>query len=353
MAWVRYDDQFYNNRKVTAVIAERVENVAALGLHALANTWSSGQRWPGFVPRHQPNILVCDRERGTEWADVLVQHRLWHDVSDMCDACQEEYAHLPEGLDGFVFHNAREYRPADRERTTPGTPADLSEKRREAGRRGGRASAAKRNQTNGSTSKQNEANGQQGPANQANSGHSGSEPPQMGGNGDPERSAGGDGNGRPAETQQTARANQANGASKPSNLLLAGVSPVPVPEVVASNEATVPPTAGAPAPPRDRPLSAGDVVAAYMDGARTANRPQPTDVLRKRIGKRAGELIRAGKTAPQALLNAGYGCGWGGWQDLDVQLQRDVPGPARAPVAALPARDSYDASKVFGKRNSS
>jgi hypothetical protein len=186
MAWVRYDDQFHGNRKVTAVIAESVDYVAALGLHTLANTWSNGTRWPGFVPRHQPNILVCDRERGAEWAAVLVRHRLWHDVAEMCDACQEEYADLPGDLDGFVFHNAKEYRPPARERTTPGTPADLSEKRREAGRAGGKASAAKREQA-----------------------------------------------------KQGEQANQANGVSKTSNTPSKSVSPVPEPvPVVASNEAT-------------------------------------------------------------------------------------------------------------------
>ncbi len=49
----------------------------------------------------------------------------------------------PPARAGPIIHNAKEYRAPARDRLTPGTAADLSEKRREAGRRGGLASAAK------------------------------------------------------------------------------------------------------------------------------------------------------------------------------------------------------------------
>jgi hypothetical protein len=143
MAWVRYDDQFHDHHKVTAVVAE---NVAAIGLHALANTWTNGQKRKGYVPAHQAGALVCDKVLGPELAALLVKNNLWHRVADIgaCVACAEEYEALPKDLEGWVFHNSREYRAPERDRTTPGTNADLSAKRRAAGASGGRASAAKR-----------------------------------------------------------------------------------------------------------------------------------------------------------------------------------------------------------------
>lgn len=141
MAWVRYDDTFYSNPKVTRAIAE---DPGALALHLLANTWTNAQKHPGFVPAHQPAILLCDRQRAADWAAVLVRSGLWHERDSLCAACAEEYADLPAEAVGYVFHNAREYRAPARDKTTPGTPAELSEKRRAAGRKGGLATAARR-----------------------------------------------------------------------------------------------------------------------------------------------------------------------------------------------------------------
>jgi hypothetical protein len=219
MAWVRYDDQFHNNPKVTAVIAE---DPGAIALHTLANTWTNTQKRKGYIPEHQPGVLLCNHELGRTWSAQLVKRRLWHERGDVgaCEACSEEYADLPADLDGYVVHNAKEYRPPDRDRTTPGTPADLSQKRREAGRRGGRAAAKKREQK-----------------------------------------------------QQADQAVQADdvsidsklplaGVSKSSKLPSAGVSPVPVPGV-ASNEATeqLPPEAGADEPrPQMRPTQRSKVI---------------------------------------------------------------------------------------------
>jgi len=235
MAWVRYDDGFSDNPKVTAVIAD---NPAALALHVLANTWSNKQRHPGFVPAHQPAILLCDRKLGVEWAQVLVRHGLWHERGAECPSCVDEYADLPDGLRGFVFHNARDYRPAARDRVTPGTPAELSEKRREAGRKGG-AKAAERRKSAGPVA--NQAN----QANQANgAAAAGARVPRG-------RSGGHDADqdllwadlpdARPAKTSISC---QANGVSKSSNLPLAGVSPVPVPEPINTSTADAVEAAG-------------------------------------------------------------------------------------------------------------
>jgi hypothetical protein len=193
MAWVRYDDQFAANAKVSAVV---VEDPGALALHLLANTWSNSQKYPGFIPAHQPAVLLCDRGLGTKWSAVLTSSGLWHERGKECERCSEYYADVPAELAGWVIHDAQDYRAPARERQTPGTPAELSAKRRQAGSKGGQA-----------TSKLREQN------------------------------------------QQTARAKPAEAESKDSKPSSNSVSPVPepVPEpVVASDEATTTPVASLP-----------------------------------------------------------------------------------------------------------
>lgn len=183
MAWVRYDDQLSLNAKITAAL---LEDPGVMSLHLMANTWTSTQKkTPGYIPAHQPGALIFDRTLGAKWADILVRNNLWHERGKECDRCAEAYADAPTAA-GYVVHDFGDYRPPASERQTPGTPADLSEKRAAAGRAGGKATAKRREQV-----------------------------------------------------QQNARANQANLPSKDGNLPGNDPSPVPVPEpVVASNEAT-------------------------------------------------------------------------------------------------------------------
>jgi hypothetical protein len=103
MTWVRYGDQFCFDPRVEAVVSD---DAGALALHVLANTWTNGQRRQGFVPPHQPGYLVCDKARGSRWADVLVSHGLWHSCNQInqCADCSVEYQDLPESLEGYVFH---------------------------------------------------------------------------------------------------------------------------------------------------------------------------------------------------------------------------------------------------------
>lgn len=219
MAWVRYDDQFYTHPKVTAVITD---DPGAIALHVLANTWTNTQKRAGFVPRHQPAVLVCDRGLGKAWADILVKHGLWHEAPGFdCESCHEVYGDL-DAIDGYVIHDAHQYRAPGRDRTTPGTSSDLSEKRREAGRKGGMASAARR--AKAAANQANEANGEANQANQGVEGEGLAPVVELAGRA---QTSGNTGSTRPAETQQTAQANQANGVSKSSNLLFGGVSPVP------------------------------------------------------------------------------------------------------------------------------
>lgn len=236
MAWVRYDDHFDTNPKVTGVV---FEEPGALSLHLLANTWTAKQKWPGYVPAHQPATLLCDRELGARWAAALVRFGLWHERGNECADCAEDYAHLPESAAGYVFHHAKEYRAPARDRLTPGTPPDLSEKRREAGRKGGRVSADRRKQGEPKQGQANQASASSGqakpkqPGSRRKSDQPGPDEPALF---DEAETPG------PAETDASC---QASASSKPSNLLLAGVSPVPVPGTTsASNEAEPSPTDG-------------------------------------------------------------------------------------------------------------
>lgn len=230
MAWVRYDDTFYSNPKVTGVVHD---DPGALSLHLLANTWTNGQKHPGFVPAHQPAVLLCDKQLGVRWAEVLVRAGLWHKrYEDECDECLAEYADLPPSSGGWVFHNAREYRAPARDRLSPGTPDDLSEKRRAAGRKGGRTTAARRKQDEAKQSQAKEATALAG---QESGGT------RLPGQRSAEKAADGQPTLGDSETlgpAQTEFCWQASADSKSSNLLFAGVSPEPVPvNTSASNEA--------------------------------------------------------------------------------------------------------------------
>lgn len=72
------------------------------------------------------------------------------------------------------------------------------------------------------------------------------------------------------------------------------------------------------------PVSAGSVVAAYVDGAVAAGLGRPDESLRKRVGRQAGELIGRGEIPFDALMAAARNMGAGGWNDLAVQVQRDA-----------------------------
>lgn len=251
MSWVRYDDGFDSHPKVTAVIAE---DPGAIALHTLANTWSSRTKRPGFVPKHQPGVLLADKRKGSKWASLLVRAGLWHEV---------------EG--GYEFHDHDVYRAPARERQTPGTPAELSAKRAAAGRRGGQASG----RTRASTAK------------------------------------------------QSGEANEANGASKTSNAEATGVSPVvSSSSVLRTSEPLTPepvPTTSGVASLRQP--NAGDVVAAWIEGAETASGERPGNRLIAQVGRQARELIDEGKD-PQRLVAAARAAGTKGYADLPRELLR-------------------------------
>jgi hypothetical protein len=125
MAWARYDDELPMNKKVGALLADRVWGVAALGLHVLANTWSRHNGTAGMIPRHTPGQLVHDAKIGKRLADMLTTVGMF-DIAD----------------GGWMIHDFDVYSdPNDDGRSAAEKKRDISAKRSAAGREGGLAKA--------------------------------------------------------------------------------------------------------------------------------------------------------------------------------------------------------------------
>lgn len=78
--------------------------------------------------------------------------------------------------------------------------------------------------------------------------------------------------------------------------------------------------------PRQRPATegvfhAGQVVAAYLEGAKEKDRTVTPDII-KQVGATAKRIISSGQVTPDQLLNAARQMGREGWKDLNVQLLR-------------------------------
>lgn len=128
MPWARYDDEFSMNRKVGRLIGRGKDGVAAIGLHLLANTYCRHNGTGGHVESHVPNLLVGSF--GRKLAKIL----------------QDEGLFDPDERGGWMIHDYAEFHdPNDPEpdRSAADRKKELSEKRSEAGRRGGLARAAK------------------------------------------------------------------------------------------------------------------------------------------------------------------------------------------------------------------
>lgn len=124
MSWARYDDELCTNRKVIRLRAHGERGIAALGLHLLANAYCRHNGTAGVVEAHVPEVL-CGRA-GPKLAALLVEVAMF-DVRD-------------DG--GWVIHDYADYHDPtdpDPDRSAADRKKEISEKRREAGRKGGQA----------------------------------------------------------------------------------------------------------------------------------------------------------------------------------------------------------------------
>ncbi len=130
MTWFKVDDGLHSHPKALATSLE------ALGLWAVAGSWSSQHLTDGVVPQHAVTLL----SRGqSELADELVAAGLWKRVRD-----------------GYRFHDWKDRNP------TRAEVQDLRRTRVAAGRKGGltRTSMASKRQANTqANAKQNSSKG--------------------------------------------------------------------------------------------------------------------------------------------------------------------------------------------------
>lgn len=111
MGWAKVDDKLHSHPKVARASCE------AMGLWVLALSWTRDYRTDGFVPAGQVARLGAKKA----YARSLIDAGLWTEVDG-----------------GYQFHDFTEWNPSSEEQES--REGEVSEKRREAGKRG----AAKR-----------------------------------------------------------------------------------------------------------------------------------------------------------------------------------------------------------------
>lgn len=97
----------------------------------------------------------------------------------------------------------------------------------------------------------------------------------------------------------------------------------------------------------------GDVVAAFVDGARATGQDDPASSLRARVGKQARQLLAEGKDIHR-LIAAARTMGAGEWNDLAVQLRKDdaaANGTAGTPDRKQQATDDLFEDALDRARN--
>lgn len=94
-------------------------------------------------------------------------------------------------------------------------------------------------------------------------------------------------------------------------------------ETETETETDTTPLRGGKPPKAPSELNVGDIVGAYVDGARASGQPDPPSNLRARVGKQARELVAEG-FAVSALIESAHRMGRGEWNDLAVQIRKDA-----------------------------
>jgi hypothetical protein len=97
-----------------------------------------------------------------------------------------------------------------------------------------------------------------------------------------------------------------------------------------------------------RAKHAGDVVAAFVDGAVGSGQPEPAQNLRARVGRDARQLLAEGYDA-ETLIKAAHTMGAGEWHDLAVQVRKDAAASGHGPKRGhQPYRNPADDSAYEG-----
>jgi hypothetical protein len=126
MPWVRKEDTYPRHRKIRRLTD------AQYRMHDEAIHWSAEHLTDGHVPADElDDVTVVKNPR--RHVPTLIQRGLWHAAGHDCPRCLQ-----PTDPKGWVIHDYLEYNPSRLEVMAE------RERKREAGRRGGLASAAVR-----------------------------------------------------------------------------------------------------------------------------------------------------------------------------------------------------------------
>lgn len=133
-----------------------------------------------------------------------------------------------------------------------------------------------------------------------------------------------------ASRSQTARTTTHNPQPRTHTLPAEGVTSAAVAAPTGDSLFAVPPS---PRTAKTRRLAgaetagnAGDVVAAFIEGAKERNRTVTPPII-KQVGATAKQLIQAGAVPHDQLVNAAREMGRKGWKDLNMQLFRGSEAP--------------------------
>ena len=116
------------------------------------------------------------------------------------------------------------------------------------------------------------------------------------------------------------------------------IAPTPAPIVPATPDAPKPRRRSKPEDP-ERAKNAGDIVAAFVDGALASGQDEPPTSIKARVGRDARQLLAQGKDA-EALMASAHRMGMGEWNDLAIQVRKDGAAAAAANGHGPPAEES-------------
>lgn len=246
----------------------------AAWLQVCAIAYCSRNRTDGHVPA-QIVVRLSDRKQPKKLAAKLVDVGLWHAPGHDCERC-------PQITEGYYVHDYLEHQRSAEQ------IADLRRKRAEAGRKGGSVSRPKVSKTEASAS-----------------------------------------GGASDVLQANTEAKQ-----KPIEAPTDAPTEVPPTEVLAERPNG---RSGASKPRRQRhddqqSPNAGDVVAAWVEGAEQTTGERPASRLVAQVGRQARELIAEGKD-PARLIAAARAAGSKGFADLPRELLK-TGANGRAPADA-------------------
>ena len=272
MAWGRIDDEFDDHPKVLALLEDE-QGGAAIGLWTLCFTWAHRNtrkkgRTPGLIPVSLPRRFLGPGAR--ELAILLVKVGLWEDRAD----------------EGWLFHDFDRYLPTEQTR----------EARAEAGKRGAEARWGKRA---GRDSKLPSSDGN-GMAADGSDGASGTERDAI----DPKgaqrprvdgKEPSSDSNLPSGLPVTDGKPMASDGSRAPARWAISNeIAPTPAPIVPATPDAPKPRRRSKPEDP-ERAKNAGDIVAAFVDGALASGQDEPPTSIKARVGRDARQLFGSGQ----------------------------------------------------------